>query len=64
MRHDNLTEPETRAMLDSGAKLVDAWPVFLDALDGIVAQTKARGFSEEQARLIVTAIFTQAGKQR
>ncbi len=64
MRPSAMSTPESIAMLESGAKLVDSWPLFLDALDGIVAQTKARGFTEDQSRGIVHAIFSQAGKSK
>lgn len=42
--------------------LVEMWPLFLDGIEGMVEQTKARGFTEAQAREIVVSVFTSKGK--
>lgn len=64
-----MTDEEKRrdaALKASGAAqmLVEMWPNLLDGLEGMVAQTVARGFTPEQARTIVASVFAgQRGQQ-
>ena len=52
-----LSHDELSAVFDAGVKLTSLWPMMLDSFDAIVEQTKARGFTEEQARALVVSMF-------
>ncbi len=52
-----MTEDEMRRAALAGHTALDAIEPFLDTLDGMVAATKRRGFTEEQARSLVAYMF-------
>lgn len=45
-------------VLDASAQLMDQWPYLLDAIEGIIAQTMARGFTRDQAIVFVLHVLT------
>jgi len=53
---------EHAAVAENAARMLDVWPVLLDAMDGLVAQTIARGYSVDQARALVIAVVLNGGK--
>lgn len=53
-----LTPEEQKALAKSSMRLMDQWPLVLEVMNGVVAQTVAAGFTEDQARAIVAAMFS------
>lgn len=54
----SLTPEERQTFAESSMRLLDQWPFVLEAMNGVVVQTIEAGFTEEQARSIVAAMFS------
>lgn len=52
-----MNEDQLRRAALAGHDALDGIAPFLDTLDGFVATTKRRGFTEDQARAIVAYMF-------
>lgn len=50
-------EDVERQSVMAAQMLVDTWPLLLDGIDGMVRQTMERGFTEREARSIVTRMI-------